>query len=81
MIQPECGMQVVTWSAYARDRFGVNVRAVTQTATLDLNSSPPTVSRREVAETNHDMFCPGISMIGDGSIVVTGAHLTSTCNS
>ena len=63
-------MQVLTWSAYALDRFAANRLARTQTATLDVASG--TVSQATVSNTNHDMFCPGISMTGDGSVVVTG---------
>ncbi|KAM3421093.1 hypothetical protein BST61_g1507 [Cercospora zeina] len=34
------------------------------------------VSERLVSNTNHDMFCPGISSAFDGSIVVTGGSST-----
>ena len=64
-------MQVLTWSAYGEDRFGVGDVAQTITATLDAGSGE--VSRAVVTSTNHDMFCPGISMLGNGDIVVTGA--------
>ncbi|RFN55477.1 sialidase-1 [Fusarium flagelliforme] len=32
------------------------------------------VSEREVTETNHDMFCPGISLDGNGQLVVIGGN-------
>ena len=63
-------MQVLTWSAYARDNFAAGRSAQTVTATL--NVATGAVSEAIVTNTNHDMFCPGISMTGSGSIVVTG---------
>lgn len=43
------------------------------TATLD----PETLvsSSAAISNTNHDMFCPGISMLGNGNIVVTGGNV------
>lgn len=38
----------------------------------DYNWRTGAVSQREVANTNHDMFCPGISALQDGRIVITG---------
>ncbi|WKT39909.1 Coagulation factor 5/8 C-terminal domain [Fusarium oxysporum f. sp. vasinfectum] len=32
------------------------------------------VAERQVTETNHDMFCPGISLDGNGQLVVTGGN-------
>lgn len=46
------------------------MQAQTQTATLNPNNNQ--VSQMLVTNTNHDMFCPGISMLGSGDIVVTG---------
>ena len=65
-------VQILTWSAYAEDSFGVGISAQTATATYDIASGR--VSDMLVTNTNHDMFCPGISMLGNGDIVVTGAH-------
>lgn len=62
---------MLTWSAFQPDRFNINpTPARTITATLD----PVTLSSSVgiVVETNHDMFCPGISAFGNGDIVVTG---------
>ena len=64
-------VQVLTWSAYAEDRFEVGAEAQTATATYDVGTGR--VSDMVVTNTNHDMFCPGISMLGNGDIVVTGA--------
>jgi galactose oxidase len=63
-------LQVLTWSAYLNDNFGIGRSARTQTATYHPSSGA--VSRMTVTNTNHDMFCPGISMLGNGDIVVTG---------
>jgi galactose oxidase len=30
------------------------------------------ISARQVAETQHDMFCPGISSLADGRLIITG---------
>jgi galactose oxidase len=38
----------------------------------DLNLGTGEVSKREVANTHHDMFCPGISSLEDGRIVIQG---------
>ena len=32
------------------------------------------VSRETVTVTNHDMFCPGISMLSNGNYVVSGGN-------
>jgi galactose oxidase len=62
--------QVLTWSAYATRAFSVGRQAQTVTATLTPGSGA--VSKMVVTNTKHDMFCPGISMLGSGDIVVTG---------
>lgn len=38
----------------------------------DLNLNTGEVSKREVANTHHDMFCPAISSLEDGRIVIQG---------
>ncbi|KAL6708861.1 hypothetical protein ACN47E_002268 [Coniothyrium glycines] len=45
-------------------------RGYTQFA--DYNWVTGAVSQREVAETAHDMFCPGMSSLADGRLVITG---------
>ena len=65
--------QVLTWSAYSVQDFGVDRVAQTQTATFDPGAPPAdSVTAFTVTNTNHDMFCPGITMLGSGAIVVTG---------
>ncbi|MEV6599885.1 discoidin domain-containing protein [Actinoplanes sp. NPDC051346] len=63
--------KILTWSAFARDTFaGGSGRTVT--ATYD--PSTGVVTQRTVTETGHDMFCPGISVLPDGRLVVTGGN-------
>lgn len=49
-------VQVLLWSAFTA-RIFAGGRGRTQFATYDYNTGE--VSGREVASTNHDMFCPG----------------------
>lgn len=67
-VEPDTG-NLLAWSAYAYNTFGWNV-GKTQTATWDFGSK--IVSPREVTETQHDMFCPGISIDANGRVVITG---------
>lgn len=57
------------YSAWSPNSFG-GERGTTQFA--DYNYVTGSISQREVAETNHDMFCPGMSSLGDGRLVITG---------
>ncbi|MGW7328980.1 discoidin domain-containing protein [Streptomyces sp. NPDC054840] len=63
------GDKLLAWSAYAVDRFGGN-NGYTQTAILDLKTGK--VTQRRIDNTGHDMFCPGIAMLADGRVLVTG---------
>ncbi|MEO3973760.1 discoidin domain-containing protein [Streptomyces sp. CAU 1734] len=63
------GDKLLAWSAYAVDRFGGS-NGYTQTAILDLKTGK--VTQRRVDNTGHDMFCPGIAMLADGRVLVTG---------
>ncbi|WP_239132017.1 discoidin domain-containing protein [Paractinoplanes durhamensis] len=63
--------KILTWSAsFDNDYVGGTGR--TLTATYD--PATGVVTQREVAETGHDMFCPGISVLPDGRILVTGGN-------
>ncbi|WP_433372314.1 discoidin domain-containing protein [Actinoplanes sp. CA-142083] len=67
--------KVLTWSAYKTDAFSnadPGVHVLTMTATYD--PATGVVTQREVTETGHDMFCPGISVLPDGRVVVTGGN-------
>ncbi|MCW2854095.1 MAG: arabinogalactan endo,4-beta-galactosidase [Nocardioides sp.] len=64
------GNRLLTWSAYATNDYDPQGMGYTQTAILDLDTMK--VSRRLVTKTRHDMFCPGVAMLPDGRIMVTG---------
>ena len=64
--------RVLTWSSYSPSSFVGGNGGFTVTATYDPNSR--TVTQRTVSNTNHDMFCPGISFAGNGRLVVTGGN-------
>jgi galactose oxidase len=63
------GDKLLTWSAYSNTNFGGS-RGYTQTAILDLKTGLVTPLR--VSNTMHDMFCPGVSILPDGRILVSG---------
>lgn len=64
--------KILTWSAYAPDTFTGGAGGRTVTATYD--PATGVVTQRTITETGHDMFCPGISVLADGRIVVTGGN-------
>ncbi|MFF5295191.1 discoidin domain-containing protein [Paractinoplanes globisporus] len=64
--------KVLTWSAYAPDTYVGGDGLRTLTATYD--PATGVVTQRTVAETGHDMFCPGISVLPDGRVIVTGGN-------
>ncbi|QPC62695.1 hypothetical protein HYE67_004926 [Fusarium culmorum] len=70
-IEPTSG-RVLMWSSYRNDAFGGSPGGITLTSSWDPSSG--IVSDRTVTVTKHDMFCPGISMDGNGQIVVTGGN-------
>ncbi|KAF5657123.1 galactose oxidase [Fusarium heterosporum] len=70
-VEPTSG-KVLVWSSYRNDAFGGSPGGVTLTSTWDPSTN--VISQRTVTVTNHDMFCPGISMDGNGQVVVTGGN-------
>jgi galactose oxidase len=70
-VEPTSG-NVLTWSSWAKDDFTNSPGGMTLTATY--NPASGIVSQRTVTNTNHDMFCPGISMDANGRVVVTGGN-------
>lgn len=64
--------KVLTWSSYDGSYFTGSPGGKTVTATYDPNSQ--TVSQRIITNTNHDMFCPGLSIDFNGRPVVTGGN-------
>ena len=70
-------LQVLAWSAYAPDDFWRPNRYVVGgggSGKTEHTVFDPATSRATsllVANTEHDMFCPGISMMHNGDILVT----------
>lgn len=72
--------RVLMFAAYRNDTFGGSAG---KTQFADFNFKTGAVSHREVADTRHDMFCPGISQLADGRISIQGgsnAEATSLYN-
>lgn len=67
--------QVLVWSSYTYDNFQGSPNDRVFTALWD----PATniVTPKLVDSTDHDMFCPGISIDGTGQLVVTGGNSAS----
>ncbi|KAI0134177.1 bleached galactose oxidase [Xylariales sp. AK1849] len=63
--------EVVFWSAFRPDLFSGGT-GLTQTSLWTPGSQ--TVSEVTVTNTQHDMFCPGISTDTNGKVVVTGGN-------
>jgi galactose oxidase len=63
--------KVLLWSAYRLDEFSGG-SGLTQTAIYDPATGETT--QRTISNTQHDMFCPGISMDSEGRIIVTGGN-------
>jgi len=66
--------RVLVWSAGDRFSFGGDL-GMTYTGIFD--PATASVTERLVSETGHDMFCPGTSMLSDGSVFVTGGSSSS----
>lgn len=69
--------KLLVWSSFTESHFnkgldGVNPGGKTVTGTYD--PATKTVSELTVTNTNHDMFCPGISLDASGRVVVTGGN-------
>ncbi|UZP46472.1 hypothetical protein NXS19_014284 [Fusarium pseudograminearum] len=61
--------QLLYFSSWGPDAFG-GASGRTQFGALDLPTGA--IAQREVANTHHDMFCPGMSQLGDGRIIIQG---------
>ena len=64
--------KVLIWSAYAFDDYQGSPKDRVFTATWDPVTG--SVTPKTVDTTQHDMFCPGISVDGTGKMVVTGGN-------
>lgn len=60
--------EIVFWSAYKKTNYGGS--GMTWTAIFD--PSTGLSSEALVQNTNHDMFCPGTSVLEDGRVMITG---------
>ncbi len=65
-------MKVLCWSSYQASTFTGGNGGLTVTASYDPASQ--TVTQRTVTNTNHDMFCPGLSLDWNGRVFVTGGN-------
>ncbi|KAF2126386.1 copper radical oxidase [Dothidotthia symphoricarpi CBS 119687] len=61
--------RMMVYSAWSPNSFG-GERGYTQFAEFNFNTG--TVSERQVSNTNHDMFCPGMNSLSDGRLIITG---------
>ncbi|PNH41344.1 hypothetical protein VD0004_g5778 [Verticillium dahliae] len=61
--------RMLFFSSWGKDAFG---GASGKTQFGDYEFATGAVSDREVANTHHDMFCPGISQLEDGRVMVQG---------
>ncbi|KAG5924214.1 hypothetical protein E4U53_003462 [Claviceps sorghi] len=71
VVDPLSG-NVLVWSSYKYDDFVGSPRNRVDTATW--NPATNEVTSKMVENTDHDMFCPGISIDGTGKVVVTGGN-------
>jgi galactose oxidase len=62
------GNKLLVWSA--DQELNYSSAQYTQTAVLDLTTGA--VSSATVSNTAHNMFCPGLSILPDGEVIVTG---------
>ena len=65
--------KVLTFSGVAADGFTVDTSngGKTQISIIDVSNGVH-AGRREIAETGHEMFCTGLSILADGRVVITG---------
>ncbi|WP_307073320.1 galactose oxidase-like domain-containing protein [Arthrobacter pascens] len=68
------GNKLLTWSAYSATQAGTR-KGYTQTSILNLTTGA--VTQTQVANTGHDMFCPGTSLLPDGKIMISGGSNSS----
>lgn len=61
--------RLLMFSSWGHDAFG-GASGLTQF--VDYNFKTGAISQRQVANTQHDMFCPGISSLEDGRILISG---------
>ncbi|MBF6557702.1 MAG: discoidin domain-containing protein [Acidimicrobiales bacterium] len=62
--------EMLVWSADQKLAYGGSNDPYTQTAILNLTTGA--VSEDTVTNTSHNMFCPGIAILANGDVMVTG---------
>lgn len=65
-------LKVLMWSSYLASTFTNGNGGMTVTASYD--PATQTVTQRVITNTNHDMFCPGLSLDFGGKVFVTGGN-------
>ena len=65
------GDKLLAWSADQKLAFG-DGNNITQTAILNLRTGK--VTQVTITKTHHDMFCPGVAILPNGDIMVTGGE-------
>lgn len=63
--------KVLTWSAHSKMKFG-GPKDFGKTITAIFDPITGQSTEALIEDTQHDMFCPGTSMLDDGRIMVTG---------
>lgn len=71
-------LKVLIWSSYLASTFTGGNGGMTVTASYDPASQ--TVTQRIVTNTDHDMFCPGLSLDFGGKVFVTGGNDNTRCS-
>ena len=66
--------KVLVWSSFGAETFQGKGGRGTKTQTAYFDPSTGDASDREVADTQHDMFCPGTAMDFKGGLVVQGGN-------
>jgi hypothetical protein len=66
------GLQVLTWSGNSALDFVGGPSGLTLYAVFDSNGD--TAGPLQSVNLNHDMFCPGISILPNGNVVVVAGH-------
>ena len=61
--------KLITWSSAAPDSFGGSKE---QTVTAIYDPVTGTVTQETITNTQHDMFCPGVSLSANAKIIVSG---------
>ncbi|KAI4089908.1 MAG: hypothetical protein LQ344_005098 [Seirophora lacunosa] len=66
--------RLLVWSSFAWNAFGGGSAQGHQTVTAIYDPVAQLVSERTITNTDHDMFCEGLSMDADGRIVAAGGN-------